>query len=70
MTNADGTPFTDATLTLGDRFANGTQVTGTFADTSIKLATPQLGADAMYTFNVRRTPSPAQDGQRTWTRSR
>ena len=60
VTNADGTPFTDATLTLGDRFANGTQVTGTFADTSIKLATPQLGADAMYTFNVRENaPSPS-----------
>ena len=60
VTNADGTPFTDATLTLGDHFANGTQVTGTFADTSIKLATPQLGEDAVYTFNVKENaPSPS-----------
>ncbi|MGO5463383.1 DUF7604 domain-containing protein [Bifidobacterium animalis] len=60
VTNADGTPFTNATLTLGDRFANGTQVTGTFADTSIKLATPQLGEDAVYTFNVKENaPSPS-----------
>lgn len=60
VTNADGTPFTKATLTLGDHFANGTQVTGTFADTSIKLATPQLGEDAVYTFNVKENaPSPS-----------
>ena len=60
VTNADGTPFTNATLTLGDRFANGTQVTGTFADTSIKLATPQLGEEAVYTFNVKENaPSPS-----------
>lgn len=60
VTNADGTPFTNATLTLGDHFANGTQVTGTFADTSIKLATPQLGEDAVYTFNVKENaPSPS-----------
>ncbi|MGO5062545.1 DUF7604 domain-containing protein [Bifidobacterium pseudolongum] len=60
VTNADGTPFTKATLTLGDHFANGTQVTGTFADTSIKLATPQLGEEAVYTFNVKENaPSPS-----------
>lgn len=53
VTNMDGTSFTNATLTLGDRFADGTQVTGTFADASIKLPTPQPGEHATYTFDVK-----------------
>ncbi|WP_242498763.1 DUF7604 domain-containing protein [Bifidobacterium pseudolongum] len=60
VTNADGTPFTNATLTLGDRFANGTQVTGAFADTSITLPTPEAGQEATYTFNIaENAPSPS-----------
>ena len=60
VTNADGTPFTNATLTLGDHFANGTQVTGAFADTSITLPTPEAGQEATYTFNIaENAPSPS-----------
>ena len=60
VTNADGTPFTNATLTLGDHFTNGTQVTGAFADTSITLPTPEAGQEATYTFNIaENAPSPS-----------
>ena len=63
--NAEGAvagdkPFTGAELTLGDRFANGTQVTGAFADTSITLPTPEAGQEATYTFNIaENAPSPS-----------
>ena len=63
--NAEGAvagdkPFTGAELTLGDHFANGTQVTGAFADTSITLPTPEAGQEATYTFNIaENAPSPS-----------
>ncbi|PKV03131.1 DUF7604 domain-containing protein [Bifidobacterium pseudolongum] len=53
-------PFTGAELTLADRFTNGTQVTGAFADTSITLPTPEAGQEATYTFKVKEnTPAPS-----------
>lgn len=63
--NAEGAvagdkPFTGAELTLDDRFTNGTQVTGAFADTSITLPTPEAGQEATYTFNIaENAPSPS-----------
>lgn len=63
--NAEGAvagdkPFTGAELTLADRFTNGTQVTGAFADTSITLPTPEAGQEATYTFNIaENAPSPS-----------
>lgn len=63
--NAEGAvagdkPFTGAELTLGDHFANGTQETGAFADTSITLPTPEAGQEATYTFNIaENAPSPS-----------
>ena len=58
---ADGTPFTGAELSLADRFTNGTQVTGAFADTSITLPTPEAGQEATtYTFKVKENaPTPS-----------
>lgn len=63
--NAEGAvagdkPFTSAELTLADRFTNGTQVTGAFADTSITLPTPEAGREATYTFKVKENaPTPS-----------
>ncbi|MCH4853844.1 VWA domain-containing protein [Bifidobacterium pseudolongum] len=63
--NAEGAvagdkPFTGAELTLADRFTNGTQVTGAFADTSITLPTPEAGQEATYTFKVEENaPTPS-----------
>jgi len=63
--NAEGAvagdkPFIGAELTLDDRFTNGTQVTGAFADTSITLPTPEAGQEATYTFNIaENAPSPS-----------
>lgn len=57
---ADGTPFTGATLTLADRFTNGTQAIGTFAGPSITLPTPEPGQKATYIFKVKEdTPTPS-----------
>lgn len=60
VTNADGTPFKNATLTLGDRFTDGNQVTGAFASTTIQLPTPQVNENvSVYTFDIKENaPDP------------
>lgn len=63
--NAEGAvagdkPFTGAEMTLADRFTNGTQMTGAFADTSITLPTPEASQEATYTFKVtEKAPTPS-----------
>lgn len=50
----DGQPFAHATLTLGDRFTDGNQVTGAFASTTIQLPTPQVNEnESVYTFDIK-----------------